>query len=50
MNQRISAVGYSGLDDLRFLSASDYSFGMVVAGVLILVFLNAGAWKRTGGY
>ena len=40
----------SGIDNLGLLPAADYSIGLVVAGVLVLVVLNAGAWRRTGGY
>ena len=43
-------IGFSGVDNIGLLPAADYSIGMVVAGVLALVVLNATAWKRTGGY
>ncbi len=44
------SVGFSGIDNIALLPPADYSIGMVVAGVLVLVVLNASAWKRTGGY
>jgi hypothetical protein len=50
MNCELDQVGYSGLDNLGLLPAADYSIGMVVAGLLVLVVLNAGAWRRTHGY
>jgi hypothetical protein len=50
LNCHLDQVGASGLDDLQLLPAADYSIGLVVAGVLVLVVLNAGAWRRTGGY
>ena len=46
----LAAVVSSGIDNLGLLPAADYSIGLVVAGVLVLVVLNAGAWRRTGGY
>jgi hypothetical protein len=50
LNCDLSSVGSSGVDNLGLLPAADYSIGLVVAGVLVLVVLNAGAWRRTGGY
>lgn len=50
LNQHFDQVGFSGLDDLWLLPAADYSIGLIVAGLLMLVLLNATAWKRTGGY
>jgi len=50
LNCDITSVGYTGMDNLSTLPAADYSIGMVVFGVLILVVLNARAWKVTGGY
>ena len=50
LNCDIARVGFDGIDNLGLLPAADYSIGLVVAGVLILVVLNAGAWRRTGGY
>ena len=50
LNCDMASVGFSGLDNLGLLSAADYSVGLVVMGVLLLVGLNAGAWRRTNGY
>lgn len=50
LNQNLSSVGASGIDNLWLLRAADYSIGMIVAGATIMVLLNATAWKRTGGY
>ncbi|MEQ1565789.1 MAG: hypothetical protein ABMA64_09145 [Myxococcota bacterium] len=50
LNCSLDQVGYDGIDNLQLLPAADYSIGLVVAGVLVLVVLNAGAWRRTGGY
>ena len=50
LNCDLAGVGSSGVDNLGLLPAADYSIGLVVAGVLVLVVLNAGAWRRTGGY
>lgn len=50
INQTLSEVGFSAIDNLTFLSAADYSFGFIVFGALVMVVLNATAWKRTGGY
>lgn len=50
LNRSPSAIGFSGLDNLSLLPAADYSIGLVVAGVLVLVYLNARAWRWTGGY
>lgn len=50
LNCDLATSGFTGLDNLQLLPAADYSIGLVVLGVLILVVLNAGAWRRTGGY
>lgn len=50
LNCDIEAVGYTGLDNLGTLPASDYSIGMIVAGFLLMVAINASMWRRTGGY
>ena len=50
LNQDFGGVGFSGLDNLSLLPASNYSIGMIVAGVIDMVWLNANAWKRTDGY
>ena len=50
LNCDLSQVGFTGMDNIKLLPAADYSIGLVVAGVLIMVALNAVAWRRTGGY
>lgn len=50
LNCDVARIGFSGLDDIQLLPAADYSIGLVVAGVLVMVALNAVAWRRTGGY
>ncbi len=50
LNQNISSSGWTALDNLSLLPAADYSVGLVVLGVALLVFLNATAWRRTSGY
>jgi hypothetical protein len=50
LNQDLAGVGFTGLDNIGRLGAADYSIGMVVAGVITMVFLNAGAWRKTDGY
>lgn len=50
LNGNAAAVGFSGLDNIGLRPAAEYSIGMVVAGMLVLILLNAGAWRRTGGY
>jgi hypothetical protein len=50
LNQNLAHVGNTGIDNLGWLPASNFSIGCIVAGVLIMVILNAGAWRRTGGY
>ena len=50
LNCDLAGVGFTGVDNIKLLPAADYSIGLVVAGVLVLVTLNAVAWRRTGGY
>lgn len=50
LNCDLANVGASGIDDLGWLPAADYSIGFVVGGVLLMLYLNATAWRRTGGY
>ncbi|MFT4622016.1 MAG: hypothetical protein ACI8PZ_000668 [Myxococcota bacterium] len=50
LNQNINLAGFTGIDELGVLPAADYSIGLIVLGVLLMVFLNATAWRRTGGY
>ncbi|MEZ4239671.1 MAG: hypothetical protein R3F59_26655 [Myxococcota bacterium] len=50
LNCALDQVGNTGIDNLGFLPASNWSIGCIVAGVLLMVILNAGAWRRTSGY
>lgn len=50
LNSDLTAVGFSGLDNIGLLSIGEFSIGLVVAGILTMVVLNSGAWKSTGGY
>lgn len=50
LNCDFEKIGFSALDNLGTLPASDYSIGMIVAGFLLMVAINASAWSRTGGY
>jgi hypothetical protein len=50
LNQDIGGVGFSGLDNLALQWGSSFSFGLVAAGLLAMVWLNANAWKHTDGY
>jgi hypothetical protein len=50
LNCDLARVGFNGIDNLSLLPAADYSIGLVVFGVMIMVTLNMFAWRRTGGY
>ena len=50
MGQNFSGVGFSGVDNIGLLPSAEFSIPLVVMGVLILVGLNATAWRQTGGY
>jgi len=50
LNQDIGGVGYSGLDNLALQWGADFSFGFIAFGLIIMVALNANAWKHTDGY
>ena len=50
MGQNFQGVGFSGVDNIGLLPAADYSIPMVVMGIMVLVALNAVAWRHTGGY
>jgi hypothetical protein len=50
LNCDLENIGFSGLDNIGLLAAADYSIGLIVLGILVLVGLNAGAWRRTHGY
>lgn len=50
MADHLSDIGSSGLDNIGMLDAADFSIGMIIVGALTMVFLNARAWRDTGGY
>ena len=50
LNSDYAAVGFTGLDNLMSLDASDYSIPMLVIGIVCLVYGNSSAWRYTGGY
>jgi len=50
MANNLDTIGFSGLDNVTLLDAADFSIGMIVVGALIMIFLNAGAWRDTNGY
>ena len=50
LNQALATVGFSGLDNVQLLPAANYSFGLIVLGVIVMVALNHFAWRYTDGY
>lgn len=50
LNQNVDLIGFSGLDNIQALGAADFAIPMVVVGALSLIFANAVAWRKTGGY
>lgn len=50
LNQNLAGAGFTGLDNIGPLSAVDFSIGLIVLGLVTMVFLNANAWKYTDGY
>lgn len=50
MADHLSLLGASGLDEIGTLPASNFSIGMILAGALTMIVLNARAWRYTGGY
>ncbi len=50
LNQDLAGAGFTGLDNIGPLPAVNYSIGLIVLGVVAMVFLNANAWKYTDGY
>jgi|JI7StandDraft_1071085.scaffolds.fasta_scaffold1113343_1 hypothetical protein len=50
MNSDFEQIGFSGLDDISLLSTGEYAIPLVVIGALCLIFANATAWRKTGGY
>ena len=50
LNGNTALIGWSALDDIQLLPASNYSFALILAGLGTMVFLNSRAWRYTGGY
>lgn len=50
LNCALDVVGSNGLDDLQLLPAANYSIGLIVLGVILMVALNHAAWRYTDGY
>ncbi|HHO52550.1 MAG TPA: hypothetical protein ENK18_17200 [Deltaproteobacteria bacterium] len=50
LNCDLAGVGFTGLDNIGWLPAADYSPGLIAFGLLTMIALNANAWRRTGGY
>ncbi len=50
LNTNFLVTGWSALDDIQVLPRADLAIPLLFAGVGILVFLNARAWRYTGGY
>jgi len=50
LNQSLDTMGNTGLDNLQLLDAANYSIGMIVLGVIVMVALNNFAWRYTDGY
>lgn len=50
LNGDMQIMGYTAIDNIRFMSPAFVGFGLVAAGAATLVFLNARAWRYTDGY
>jgi hypothetical protein len=50
LNQDLTSVGFSGLDNISRLAAADFAIPMIIVGVVLMIIANATAWKKTGGY
>lgn len=50
LNSDFAGTGFSGLDNIASLDASDYSIPLLVIGLICLIYGNAIAWRYTGGY
>jgi hypothetical protein len=50
LNGNAAEVGWSGLDDIAMLPSADVAIPLLFAGIGTMVFLNARAWRYTGGY
>ena len=50
MNQNFAVIGADALDNIGAGPTFDFAIPLVVVGVLCLIFANAIAWRKTGGY
>ncbi len=50
INEDLTHVGFSGLDNIAALGPFPMAAGLIVVGIGILAFLNSIAWRHTGGY
>ena len=50
LNTDFALIGYSGLDNIQWLSHADFAIPSIVTGVICLVIANATAWRETNGY
>jgi hypothetical protein len=50
MNTDLSALGFSGLDNISLLSSSTLAIPLLIVGVAMMVMANSTAWRQTGGY
>jgi hypothetical protein len=50
LNQDFTHVGASGLDNIGMLPPFAGAVASIAAGVALMVWLNATAWRKTGGY
>ena len=50
LNSDHAIVGFSGLDQIAFLDRAPLALGLLISGIVMMVFGNATAWKVTDGY
>lgn len=50
LNQNFAVIGADGIDNIAAIGSFDYAVPLLVVGVLCLIFANAIAWRKTGGY
>jgi hypothetical protein len=50
INSNLTAIGFSGLDNISMLPSSNLSIPLIGIGALCLIFANATAWRDTDGY
>lgn len=50
LNSDFAAIGMNGLDHIELLPSAPIAVGLIVVGIVSLVFANANAWRETGGY